>query len=98
MDHWKTLYPKRILEFSYEDLVTDPVRQTKLLARHCGLEWRPECLDFHKRVEASHTPSEMQVREPLNTRGIASWRRYEDDLKPLLDAFEQYGTDVSGLR
>jgi tetratricopeptide (TPR) repeat protein len=98
MDHWKTLYPKRILEFSYEDLVTDPVRQTKLLARHCGLEWRPGCLEFHKRVEASHTPSEMQVREPLNTKGIASWRRYEDELKPLLDAFEQYGTDVSELR
>jgi tetratricopeptide (TPR) repeat protein len=98
MDHWKTLYPKRILEFSYEDLVTDPVRQTKLLARHCGLVWRPGCLEFHKRVEASHTPSEMQVREPLNTKGIASWRRYEDELKPLLDAFEQYGTDVSELR
>ena len=95
MDYWKTLYPERILEFSYEDLVTDPERQTKVLARHCGLEWRPECLDFHKRVEASYTFSEMQVREPLNTKGIAAWRRYEDELRPLLDAFEQYGTDTS---
>jgi len=98
MDHWKSLYPERILEFSYEDLVMDPVPQTKLLARHCGLEWRPECLDFHKRVEASYTPSELQVREPLNTKGIAAWRRYEDELGPLLDAFEQNGTDTSVLR
>ena len=98
MDYWKTLYPERILEFSYEDLVTDPERQTKVLASHCGLEWRPECLDFHKRVEASYTFSEMQVREPLNTKGIAAWRRYEDELRPLMEAFEQNGIDVSGLR
>ena len=98
MDHWKTLYPERVLEFSYEDLVMDPVPQTKLLARHCGLDWRPECLDFHKRVEASYTFSEMQVREPLNTKGIAAWRRYEDELGPLLAAFQQNGTAAGGLR
>ena len=98
MDYWKSLYPERILEFSYEDLVTEPERQTKVLASHCALEWRPECLDFHKRVEASFTFSEMQVREPLNKKGIGSWRRYESELKPLMDAFEHYGTDASAFR
>lgn len=89
MEHWKALYPNRILELSYEDLVANPEQQTKLLASHCGLEWRPECLQFHERVEASYTFSEMQVREPLNSKGVAAWRRYEDELEPLMDALKQ---------
>lgn len=96
MEHWKTLYPKRVLEFSYEELVANPEQQTRVLAHHCGLEWRAECLDIHKRVEASYTPSELQVRQPINSKGVGAWRRYEDELGPLVDALQKNGVLPAG--
>lgn len=91
MEHWKTLYEGRILVLDYEDLIADPKKQTIALASHCGLEWRPECLDFHERVVASYTFSEIQVREPLNDKGIGKWRRYGNELTPLIEALGQAG-------
>jgi hypothetical protein len=64
--------------------------QTQAIASHCNLEWVPECLDFHKRVGKSFTYSEMQVREPLNRKGIGAWRRYESHLGKLVAALEKY--------
>jgi hypothetical protein len=75
---------------SYEQLVDDPETQTQAIASHCGLDWVPECLDFHKRVEKSFTYSEMQVREPLNRKGIGAWRRYETHLGELVTALEKH--------
>ena len=62
MEHWKTLYPGRILELDYENLIAKPEEQTIALASHCGLEWRAACLDFHERVVASYTFSEMRSK------------------------------------
>jgi len=91
MAHWKAIYPERILEFDYEELIADPEARTKELARFCCVDWRPECLDFHERVVASHTFSEMQVRQPLNDKGIGAWRRYESELEPLVEALQRSG-------
>ena len=91
MEHWKSIYSSRILQVSYEDLVAKPDEETQKIARHCGLEWNSQCLNFHERVEASYTFSEMQVREPLNTKGVAAWRRYEEQLEPLSNALVRHG-------
>jgi hypothetical protein len=88
MSHWKTVYPDRILDVEFERLVAEPEQQTRRLADFCGLEWHPDCLDFHQRDDASYTYSEAQVREPLNAKGIGRWRRYADMLDPLIDALE----------
>jgi tetratricopeptide (TPR) repeat protein len=86
MAHWKKAYPDRILELGFEQLVAKPEPETRRLARFCGLEWQPNCLDFHQRDDASYTFSEAQVREPLNTKGIGRWRRYADKFAPFIDA------------
>jgi tetratricopeptide (TPR) repeat protein len=91
MEHWKSLFPERVLEVVYEDLVLHPEQETQKIAAHCGLDWRPECLDFHSRLEASYTFSEMQVREPLNKKGIGAWQRYERQLQPLVRALQDNG-------
>ena len=91
MDHWKTVESTRIVEVSYEQLVDDPEGETKAIAAHCGLEWVPECLEFHKRIDTSFTYSEMQVRKPLNREGIGAWRRYEPWLEPLFAALDGHG-------
>jgi tetratricopeptide (TPR) repeat protein len=86
MAHWKTVYPARIFDLEFEQLVAEPEGQTRRLAQFCGLDWQPSCLDFHKRGDASYTFSEAQVREPLNAKGIGRWRNYAELLAPFIDA------------
>ncbi len=94
MSHWKSVYPERILELDYEQLVSEPERQSRRLAEFCGLEWQPECLKFHERAKLSNTFSEMQVREPLNARGVGRWRKYAESLTPFIDAFVANGVQL----
>jgi tetratricopeptide (TPR) repeat protein len=91
MRHWQALYPARILEVSFEALLDEPEEQTQQIARHCSLGWSADCLDFHERDGTSFTYSEMQVREPLNRKGVGAWRRYAGHVKPLVTALEGYG-------
>ena len=83
MDHWRDVLPGLILDVAYEDVVTDPERQARRLLAHCGLDWEPECLEFHKSKAASTTASAVQVRQPLYSSSIQKWRHYEQQLAPL---------------
>ena len=91
MQHWMDAYPSRVIEVSYEKLIDQPETETRAIAEHCGLEWVPECLNFHERSGTSFTYSEMQVREPLNRKGIDAWRRYQSQLGALKDALREKG-------
>lgn len=82
MDHWHALFPGRILDVSYEALVTEPEAQARRLLEACGLDWEPEVLDFHRLDAASMTASAMQVREPMHTGSIGAWRRVAAGLEP----------------
>ncbi len=86
MDSWRERYPERILDIAYEKLVLEPEEQTQRLARFCGLTWRSECLDVHQRRSTSITFSELQVREPINDKGIGRWRNYDEALRPFTAA------------
>ena len=86
MDYWKEVLPKgTILEVRYEDMVTDLERESKRIAKHIGVEWTPECLEFHKSKKAVRTASLSQVRQPLYQSSMNRWRKYEPYLQPLLD-------------
>jgi tetratricopeptide (TPR) repeat protein len=87
MQHWQSIFPDRIIELEYEQLVADPETETQRIAEFCGLEWQANCLDFHKRGDASYTFSAAQVREPLNAKGIGRWHHYADRFAPFIDAF-----------
>jgi Flp pilus assembly protein TadD len=86
----------------YEELVTDPVRQTRRIAEHLGLEDADAMLGFDHRAREKRfiaTPSYTQVIEPINTRGVGRWQRYRayfesvlPILQPMLDRWG-YATD-----
>lgn len=82
---------ERILVTPYESLVSDPESWMPKLARHCGLEYDPAMAEFHRSGGGAATASMAQVREPVHTRSVASWRRYEDKLAPFLDAYQAAG-------
>jgi hypothetical protein len=53
---------------------------------HCGLDFDPACLAFHRSRRAINTPSSEQVRQPLFREGLTQWRHYDPWLDPLREA------------
>ncbi len=85
MAHWhRVLPPGRILDVRYEELVADLEGQARRLLVHCGLDWDPRCLEFHRTERPVRTASATQVRKPIYASAIGRWRVYETHLKPLL--------------
>jgi hypothetical protein len=86
MDHWDRVLPGRILRVNHEDVVADLDREVRRLLDFCGLPFDERCLRFHETDRPVRTASSEQVRQPLNTRGVEQWRRYEGHLGPLREA------------
>ncbi len=88
MDHWHELLPGRVLDVHYEDMVADQENQTRRLIEHCRLPWEDCCLRFYETDRAVNTASSEQVRQPIYSRSINSWRRFESHLGPLIEVLE----------
>lgn len=90
MRHWlyhAELFQSSVFVSRYEDLVADPVRQTRKIADHIGLEDARPMLNFDRRAREKEfiaTPSYTQVIEPINTRGIGRWQQYRKYFEPAL--------------
>jgi tetratricopeptide (TPR) repeat protein len=77
--------PGRILPVRYEDVVDDIEGETRRMLDFIGLEFEPQCLDFHLSEGAVATASSEQVRQPLNRKGIGSAEPYRQWLGPLIE-------------
>jgi len=86
--HWKAALPGRFLDVQYESLVTDTERVVREVLAFCGLPFQPECLDITGNTAPVATASSSQVRQPINTRGIGAWRKYETSLGTLRERLE----------
>jgi hypothetical protein len=58
------------------------------LLAHCDLEWDDACLSFYKTDRPVKTASAAQVRQPIYKGSVQSWKRYETQLAPLLEALQ----------
>lgn len=83
MRHWRDVMPGQILDIHYEDLVTETEVQARRIYDWCGFEWTPEALEVPRQGAVFATASAAQVREPVHTRSINSWRRHAEALEPL---------------
>lgn len=88
MEHWRSVIPERIFEFDYEELVADQEKLSRQLVEWIGLEWEPQCLKFYESDRLVRTASVTQVREPIYTKSVAKWRRYEPFLHELFESIE----------
>jgi tetratricopeptide (TPR) repeat protein len=91
MQHWQSSLPGRILDVSYEKLVTNQEEESRRIISFCGMEWQDACLNFHKNRAPSMTASLSQVRQPVYTTSIGRWQNYREDLRPLEVMFEREG-------
>ena len=79
---WSELYPGRVFDMVYEDLLADQEGKTRELLAFCGLPFDPACLRFHETQRNIKTISSAQVREPLR-RDTARAPYYGPLLDPL---------------
>ena len=83
MSHWDTVLPRPVLRVDYEAVVTNTEAEVRRVLGHCGLEFEPACLEFHRTERAVRTASSEQVRQPIYTSAVDHWRNYEAHLEPL---------------
>lgn len=95
MDHWHKTIPGVIHEVAYEDLVGDQEGESRRLVEHSGLQWNRDCLDFHHSRSPSVTASAAQVRQPIYDTSIGRWRKYGQQLAPLVRQLRHAGIDIS---
>ena len=94
MRHWHAVFPGRIHEVRYEDLVADQEATTRALLAACGLSWDPACLQFERNTAPVATASAVQVREPIHARSLQRWKRFERELEPLRELLRAGGVAV----
>jgi tetratricopeptide (TPR) repeat protein len=86
MRHWQSVLPGRVLKVQHEDVVGDLAGNVRRILDFCGLEFEPQCLEFHKTERSVRTASSEQVRQPLNREGLEQWKNFEPWLDPLKSA------------
>lgn len=94
MQHWHAIAPGRILDVRYEDLVGEPEVQAKRIQKFLGLSAVKGTTDITANKKVSTTASTLQIRQPLHTRWVGAWKKYEQQLAPmevlLKDLIETY--------
>jgi hypothetical protein len=88
MDHWHKVLPGRVLDVQYENMVANQDDETRRLIEFCDLPWEDACLRFYETDRAVNTASSEQVRQPIYSKSINSWRRFESHLGPLVEVLE----------
>ena len=85
MKHWRRVCPLPLLEIDYEELVADQEKISRRMVDFLGLDWHPDCLEFHKSSRSVQTASNVQVGRKMYQSSVQRWRRYERHLGPLLE-------------
>ncbi len=86
MRHWDRVLPGRVLRIHHEDVVEDLEGSVRRMLEYCGLEFEPQCIEFHKTERSVRTASSEQVRQPLFRAGLDQWKNFEPWLEPLRNA------------
>jgi tetratricopeptide (TPR) repeat protein len=94
MEHWEAACTLPILEVRYEAVVAETEAQARRIIDFVGLDWDDRCLWFHESDRPVSTASVDQVRRPIYTTSVARWKRYERQLKPLLESLRTAGVEL----
>jgi hypothetical protein len=85
MAHWQALFPERIFQAYYEQMVRDTEGELRRLLAFCDLPWDDQCLDEPGSGYQIRTGSIWQARQPIYDSSMQRWRKYERHLGPLLE-------------
>lgn len=86
IDHLRSIAPGLVDFIRYEELIADPEPVLRPVLDHLGLDWDPAVLKFYESDRVVRTPSVEQVHQPLNRKGLGTWKPYAEWLGPLREA------------
>jgi tetratricopeptide (TPR) repeat protein len=89
---YRAKLPVNLLQLRHEDLVADFDNHVQVMCDFVGIEWQDAMRDFaaHAKSRAITTPSSAQVRQGLNREGIGHWRRYREQMAPVLPILQPW--------
>ena len=93
LDHWRDTLGDRMHIVRYEALVENLERVATPLVAFLGLDWDDACLRYTESDRVTMTLSNEQVREPIYSRSVGRWKRYENHIGPLLEGLRLRGVD-----
>ena len=91
MAHWDAVLPGRVLRVHHESVVFSLEDEVKRMLAYCGLDFEPACLQFFESERSVRTPSSEQVRQPIFTSSLDTWKAFDPWLTPLKNAI---GSDI----
>ncbi len=99
--HYEASLPLACHVNRYEDLIADVPGELRRLFEFLELPWDDAALahtDHARRREAINTPSQHQVTQPIYRSAAGRWRRYADQMAPVLPVLqpfvERFGYDT----
>jgi hypothetical protein len=80
------LLPLEFCLVRHEEVVTSFAREMHRVCEFLDLRWEVGMSDFAPRTHAraALTPSTAQLAQGLNAQGVGRWRRYREQLEPVL--------------
>lgn len=85
MNHWRSVLPGRIIDVSYEKLVSHPEQEIRTLLTACDLPEEAACFQPHQQRRAVSTASARQVQQPIYKSSLGRWEAYREFIQPLLN-------------
>jgi tetratricopeptide (TPR) repeat protein len=86
-EHWRAIYPDRILAVPYEELVRSPAEWSNRLGQHFGLQGETSAAEPPASRRAVSTASVAQARQPISTSRIGQAAAFERHLQPFRDRY-----------
>ena len=66
-------------------MIIFPKTEIRKLLNYCELNWDENCLNHHQSKKTMiKTVSTYQARKPIYKNSVKSWKRYGNELAPLL--------------
>ncbi len=85
MEVYKTRFPSTIFTVNYDNLVRSPYNEIRGLMEWLKWEWEEAYLSPHLNQRFIETASNIQARQPINSKSLNGWENYSELLKPAFD-------------
>ena len=90
MAFWHSQFPGQILDMSYHNLVSQPETAMREVCQSLSIEYQSKMIDVRDRKSNVTTASTVSVREGIQLDRNEQWKRYEEQLDPLLARLKSY--------
>ncbi|MGH7153788.1 MAG: sulfotransferase, partial [Acetobacteraceae bacterium] len=91
MAHWRAVLGPRLIEVDLTDWADDFDTTLARVLDFVGLPHDQACARFYQQKRRVRTASAVQVRQPINRRGIGRFRAYAEYLEPLFAELDRAG-------